>query len=440
MTQNTGGLSGSLTNGFTYAILPTVTSVSPNTGLTAGGTTVTITGTNFATGAMVNFGTTAATNVVVVSGTIITASTPAGTAGAVTVTVTVGGQSGSPGEWIHLSVYPVTSVSPGGPTAGGTAVTITGTNFATGATVTFGTTAATNVVVVSATSITASTPAGTVGAVTVTVTNPLAQSGSLANGFTYTVVTTITFVQGNSATPQTSQTSVPVTFTAAQAAGDLNVVAVGWNDSTATVSSVTDKSGNTYTLAVGPTIQSGVATQSIYYAKNIAAASAGANIVTVTFSSAAVFPGTSAFLEYKGADANTPVECHGCQQRAGGTTSSSAGVTTTNATDLIFGANLVQTTTSGPGTGFTKRLLTSPDADIAEDEMVTAIGTYSATAPLSSGAWIMQMVAFRTPDPPPTVPTNLSATAVSMSQISRLDRFHRRCRSDRLPGGALHRR
>ena len=50
--------------------------------------------------------------------------------------------------------------------------------------------------------------------------------------------------------------------------------------------------------------------------------------------------------------------------------------------------------------------------------MVTAIGTYSATAPLSSGAWIMQMVAFRTPDPPPTVPTNLSATAVSMSQIN----------------------
>ena len=50
---------------------------------------------------------------------------------------------------------------------------------------------------------------------------------------------------------------------------------VGWNDSTATVGTVTDKSGNTYTLAVGPTIQSGVASQSIYYAKNIAAAAGG---------------------------------------------------------------------------------------------------------------------------------------------------------------------
>src|SRR5208283_4707100 len=53
----------------------------------------------------------------------------------------------------------------------------------------------------------------------------------------------------------------------------------------------------------------------------------------------------------------------------------------------------------GPGSGFTQRLLTSPDGDIAEDEAVTATGSYSATAPLSSsGPWIMQMVAFRTPN------------------------------------------
>ena len=52
------------------------------------------------------------------------------------------------------------------------------------------------------------------------------------------------------------------------------------------------------------------------------------------------------------------------------------------ANDLIFGANLVQTTTSGPGSGFTKRMLTSPDGDIAEDQLVAAIGSYSATAPL----------------------------------------------------------
>ena len=65
---------------------------------------------------------------------------------------------------------------------------------------------------------------------------------------------TIKFIQGNYQAPQSSSTSVAVTYTAAQSAGDLNVVVVGWNDASTTVSSVTDTSGNTYTLAVGPTV------------------------------------------------------------------------------------------------------------------------------------------------------------------------------------------
>ena len=63
----------------------------------------------------------------------------------------------------------------------------------------------------------------------------------------------------NYATPQTARTSVTVTYKAAQGAGDLNVVVVGWNDSTATVTSVTDTKGNVYTLAVGSTVQPGPA-------------------------------------------------------------------------------------------------------------------------------------------------------------------------------------
>ena len=57
----------------------------------------------------------------------------------------------------------------------------------------------------------------------------------------------------------------------------------------------------------------------------------------------------------------------------------------------------MKTVTTGPGTGFTTRLLTSPDGDIAEDRMVTTTGIYSATSNglNAAGAWIMQMVAFR---------------------------------------------
>ncbi|HEY3766335.1 MAG TPA: IPT/TIG domain-containing protein, partial [Gaiellales bacterium] len=63
-----------------------VTAVSPGQGPTAGGTSVTITGRNFAAGAVVRFGATRATSVVVVSPTQITADAPAGS-GTVDVTV-----------------------------------------------------------------------------------------------------------------------------------------------------------------------------------------------------------------------------------------------------------------------------------------------------------------------------------------------------------------
>src|SRR5262249_35915302 len=96
---------------------------------------------------------------------------------------------------------------------------------------------------------------------------------------------TIKFVQGNFQAPQSSPTSVVVTYTAAQSAGNLNVVIVGWNNASTTVSSVTDSSGNAYTLAVGPTVQpaGGGLSQAIYYAQNIKSATASGNAVTVRF-------------------------------------------------------------------------------------------------------------------------------------------------------------
>ena len=70
--------------------LPTVTSVSPTSGPTAGGTSVTITGTGFTGATAVDFGTTAAT-ITANTGTSITATSPAGSAGTVDVTVTTPG-------------------------------------------------------------------------------------------------------------------------------------------------------------------------------------------------------------------------------------------------------------------------------------------------------------------------------------------------------------
>ena len=80
----------------------------------------------------------------------------------------------------------VTAINPpSGPIAGGTDVEITGTNFENGATVRIGGNAATNVTVVSATRITATTPAHDAGAVDVVVANPDTQSGTFTNGYHY---------------------------------------------------------------------------------------------------------------------------------------------------------------------------------------------------------------------------------------------------------------
>jgi hypothetical protein len=85
-----------------------------------------------------------------------------------------------------LPVVTVTSVAPNfGTVTGGTIVTVNGTNFAAGATLTFGGTAATNVVVVSAIKITAKTPAHAAGAVNVTVTNTDTSTGTQTSGYLY---------------------------------------------------------------------------------------------------------------------------------------------------------------------------------------------------------------------------------------------------------------
>jgi hypothetical protein len=69
-------------------VAPTVTGINPNSGPTTGGTMVTITGTGFDCVSGVSFGGTPAATFTVVSPTEITATSPAGTAGTVDVTVT----------------------------------------------------------------------------------------------------------------------------------------------------------------------------------------------------------------------------------------------------------------------------------------------------------------------------------------------------------------
>ncbi len=282
-----------------------------------------------------------------------------------------------------------------GPTTGGTAVTITGTGFLAGATVSLGGVPATAVLVGSGTSITATTSAHVVaGAVNVVVSNSDGQSGNLSNGYTYTAGTgggTIKFVQVMAATPQTASMAVAVTYPGVQTGGNLNVVVVGWDDSTSAVSSVTDSGGNGYVLAVGPVTGSG-GRESIYYAKNIAG---GSNTVTVLFDHAAVYVDVRV-LEYSGLDTANPLDAGGTAQAAGtGTSANSGAATVATGNELLVGAGKTSGRFTAAGTGYSSRIITSPDGDIAEDRIVSSGGSYSATAAVTSSNWVMQIVAFQ---------------------------------------------
>src|SRR5262249_31975084 len=195
---------------------PTVTGISPASGPIAGGTAVTITGTNFTGATSVLIGGNAPTAVTFVSATSITATTTAHAAGAVNVAVTTANGTGT-GTNLFTFVAPasvptVTTVSPNtGVPGGGTSVTITGTNFTGASAVMFGAANAAFFTLNSPTSITATSPAGS-GTVHVTVTTPVGTSATgLGDQFTYVKAATSMDLTSS---PNPSVVGQPVTFTA----------------------------------------------------------------------------------------------------------------------------------------------------------------------------------------------------------------------------------
>ncbi|MDB5655223.1 MAG: outer rane autotransporter barrel domain protein, partial [Tardiphaga sp.] len=250
----TPGGSGTGTGLYTYAAAPTVASIAPNAGPTAGGTSVTITGTNFTGATAVTIGGTSATAITVVSATSITATTPAHAAGTVDVVVTTpGGAATGTGLYTYAGGPAVTSVSPNsGTTLGGTSVTITGSNFTGATAVTFGGSAASTFAVVSATSITATTPAHGPGAVDIVVTTP-GGAGTGTGLYSYAIPATTTTL---SSSRNPSEAGQAVTFTATVSApGALPTGTVTFNDGGVAIGSATLAGGTaaltTSALAIG---------------------------------------------------------------------------------------------------------------------------------------------------------------------------------------------
>jgi hypothetical protein len=251
-----------------YSIRPTVTQSLSNLAINA--TTLTITGTGFSTTAANNTvtlssGTGTVTSATATQLTVTFNSQPVeATLSAVVTTNGIG--SGSEMEVATIVLAPsITSISPAaGPTAGGTTITIAGSNFGNVTAVTISGIAATNFTVNNGQTITATTPAGTRGAANVVVTTADGSSSiTAATVFNYTAGAFVKpAVRFSPAFPHalsitapgsgvTTSTSFTVTFNQSVTgvdAADFSLIATG-TVANGTISSITG-SGATYTVNV----------------------------------------------------------------------------------------------------------------------------------------------------------------------------------------------
>ena len=224
-------VSGSATTSYSYTTgsVPGVTGVSPTFGYTVGGNSVIITGTNLTGATGVTFGTTPA-SFYVFSATQINAIAPAVTAtGLIDVRVSTyaGTSATNSGDQYTYNQQPAPTVSSlsttTGPTAGGTSVIITGTNFQNVSEVLFGNVPITQFTVNLSTSITVTTPPQPAGTLDVTVVTAGGTS-VLNNGdrYNYSSLTAPTITHVSPATGTTAGTT-SVTITGARFNGAVAV-------------------------------------------------------------------------------------------------------------------------------------------------------------------------------------------------------------------------
>ncbi|MDP3975903.1 MAG: IPT/TIG domain-containing protein [bacterium] len=169
---------------YTYAVAPTIATISPAVGTTTGGNTVRIEGTGFDAGTpTVTFGGTPARVVLPTTATSVDVIVPAGSTGPAAVVVTTTAGSSAAANYLYTSDPLITAVTPSsGLTIGGFPVTLQGANFTGTSGVRFGTTTA-SIQSISDDQVVVIAPASTAGSTTITLNRG---TGSATANFVYT--------------------------------------------------------------------------------------------------------------------------------------------------------------------------------------------------------------------------------------------------------------
>ncbi len=335
---------GGTTTSSPFAITsgPTLTSISPTSGVQGTNVPVTLTGTNFAANATVNVSGSGVTvsNVQVVSATQITATfgiAANATVGADAVTVTSSGMTTNGATFTVTGTPTLTSIAPiSGVQGANVPVTLTGTNFAANATVNVSGSGVTvsNVQVVSATQVTATfgiAANATLGGDTVTVTS----SGVTTNGVTFTITATPTLTS-ISPTSGAQGSNVPVTLTGTNFAASATVNVSG---SGITVNNVVVVSATQITATFAIAANAGLS------GYTVTVNSAGVNTNGVTFTvTASMVPVLSSLTPASGGAGNSvPVTLTGANFIAGATLSSTNSSLSFSNVNVVSGTQITAT-------------------------------------------------------------------------------------------------
>jgi hypothetical protein len=199
-------------------------------------------------------------------------------------------------------------------------------------------------------------------------------------------------VQTNSGTPGTLVSTYSVGFSSPVTTSDLLLVAIGTNVPTATITSVTDTLGNTFTPATGLVANPLVGVGEQIWMANSKGSSA--DTVAVVLSQAANVH--LIIAEYSGIAA--VVDATAAAGPMSGTAADSGALTTLTPGDLLF-SHIVTTSlnhTFTAGTGYTLRQTTPTGASAIEDQLVSATGSYHGTFGLGTADyWICVLVALK---------------------------------------------
>jgi chitodextrinase len=256
---------------------------------------------------------------------------------------------------------------------------------------------------------------------------PSIDSGAPADASTSTASAPIRYVQGASAGSNGASASIAQSFPSNTAAGDLIVVVVSWDTGSSSVVTIADSEGNAYSQAAQAVDATHTQALAIYYASNIAA---GTDRVTASFGASS---GSLrlAIHEYAGIAAMSAFDATAMHVDNTGTAAPN-GVTSNAAVslsdgELVFGAVMAD---HGPvaiaaGSGFSVRESASTSDLSTEDRIQAAAGSIAATFTFAAAeSYLAEVVTFKSagPAPPPdtvapTTPLNLTATAVSTSEI-----------------------